>query len=182
MPILNLHEFTIQMLLLPSWLTMMCTVQCSIVFLEEKSNNNGLFLCILAIFLPTTLARSAKMCYKLFNLWSRLHRQWWRTFLMWMILHQELIGWCLVVNSTWCIAFSIERNITKCPGSFSEVQRERLKNVSVKYEFVFQAKSPHAVAINFAQFMFCIRHVLDLTSVHASNQIKKFLLDTCCVS
>lgn len=27
MPILNLHEFTFQMLLLPSWLTMMCTVQ-----------------------------------------------------------------------------------------------------------------------------------------------------------
>lgn len=37
---------------------------------------------------------------------------WRRTFLMWMILHQELIGWCSIANSTWCIAFSIERNIT----------------------------------------------------------------------
>lgn len=124
-------------------------------------------------FCPRLSPEARKMCYKLFNLWSRLHRQWWRTFLMWMILHQELIGWYLVVNSTWCIAFSIERNITKCTGSFSEVQRERLKNVSFKYDFVFQAKSPHAVAIHFAQFMFCIRHVLDLTSVHVSNQIKK---------
>lgn len=38
---------------------------------------------------------------------------WWRkSYVMQMILHQELIGWCSVANSTWCIAFSIERNVT----------------------------------------------------------------------
>lgn len=43
-----------------------------------------------------------------------LHWCWWRkSFLMWMILHQELIGWCSIANSTWCIAFSIERDVSK---------------------------------------------------------------------
>lgn len=52
---------------------------------------------------------------------SPLHEKQWRAFLMRMILHQELIGWYILPNSTWCIAFSIERIITKC-FSFCEVK------------------------------------------------------------
>lgn len=53
----------------------------------------------------------------------------------------------------------------------------------VEYECVcqLQAKPPNAVAIHFAQAIlnlltFLISHVLYLTSVHVSNQIKTFLL------
>lgn len=35
MPILNLHEFTFQMLLLPSWLTVMCIVQYQLLYYNK---------------------------------------------------------------------------------------------------------------------------------------------------
>lgn len=124
MPILNLHEFTIQMPLLPFWLTVMCTVRYSIVFCRIKAILTAFYVHFGYVSAPS-LTRRTKMCYKLFHLWSHLHRQRWRPFLMWMVLHQELIGWCLVANSTWCIAFSIERNITK-HSSFREVKQEHL--------------------------------------------------------
>lgn len=116
MPILNLHEFTIQMLLLPPWLTMMCTVQYSIVFLLDKMNNNGMFI---SGYVSATSPTRTKMFA--ISISSPLHEKQWRAFLMRMILHQELIGWCFLPNSTWCIAFSIERNITKS-CSFCEVK------------------------------------------------------------
>lgn len=46
--------------------------------------------------------------------WNPGFHDWMQSFLMLMILHQELIGWCRWAISSWCIAFSIERNTTQC--------------------------------------------------------------------
>lgn len=80
-------------------------------------NNNGIF--ILGYVSATSPTRRTKM--SAISISSALHEKQWRAFLMRMILHQELIGWCFLPNSTWCIAFSIERDITKC-CSFCEVK------------------------------------------------------------
>lgn len=80
-------------------------------------NNNGII--IWGYVSATSPTRRTKM--SAISISSALHEKQWGAFLMRMILHQELIGWCFLPNSTWCIAFSIERNITKC-CSFCEVK------------------------------------------------------------
>lgn len=104
----------------PTPLTMMRTVTVlSIVSPWNRKNNNGLFWWIWVFFFfpPPAFPTFAAYCGRNRRSASsrELPRGCWRrkSLLMWMILHQELIGWCSIANSTWCIAFSIERYVTK---------------------------------------------------------------------
>lgn len=103
------------MLLLPTWLTMMCTVLYRLLYyglIKGTACTYGFISLSILLSLGETVGKQGWNVFRsVEHLLPPSDVGVKKSFLMWMVLHQELIGWCSIANSAWCIAFSIERSI-----------------------------------------------------------------------